>query len=1461
MTPKRTAQSGFLSLRFLTGFAFCAIGVLLALLVFARPNQLGETQNQSVGEQSIPTFVGIKSPEPAGVPAVGTIQNMEGDGLIDLAALNIHPTSVPVFLHGSSGATMPGGAAMSPGKAFLGITHQVVNQNTTAAFGTLSSGWSPMESVQFYINGVLAATFAANVDGVVAVGISTGAGFGYVTIDQKGLTSGKETQGVIQVAPTAPYVPGVTGAPHAINTTASGHFYLYGLGYPPGTGTTVRLYRNGILQGFVATNASGRFFATFTPANNEDTSAVYSADTGRTGSMAGVSLEERADAGAPPVGDQNAARVFFDHATIDSAVGGTVSLVGEGFQAGESVTISSCATGSLPAKADGGFKAFLAYIPGAGISQCVLTGGISGRVARGTVLLHPNVTNQRCLIAAPGFVPAGGTVPIPANNLPPSNTGAIPLVTPTPTATPTAAATCTVTMYGGIGSGSAINRGAVVTLNQTNGQGSVVGTPTPGVGLPGLDFHPDGRLFASTIAGGGSSTSTLIQINPDTGTLIGVPVPIIVTGEGPISIGDLAFQPGTGVLYGIRSNADGLFLGGYLYTINISTGAATFIGDTGTCDAGGIGFAPNGTLYQLSYNNCFDFPSLNTISPVDAHRISTVPVDQHYDGLGVRRDGILFASHGDTTPPNDATGIYTIDPVTGASTFIGDSGVGTVSDIAFRVQGICPSPTPTPTATPTPTGTCMPNDYTITTTTGTIVPGTVDTGNHCDDCITLITLPFPVTFYDETFFSVGISSNGNLQFTGANDQDFSNDCLPTLNLTDLIAPYWDDLFTGDIATQGVFTSVTGMAPNRIFNIEWRANFCCSTGEVLNFEVRLHENSPNFEIVYGNLNENDGSSATIGAQRDSGSHFTEFECNTGGLVDGSQLNFILGAGCPSPTPTPTPTASPVPCSDYATSTTTGIITPGIDDTGNHCNDCATAITFPFPVTVYGHSFTSANVSSNGALDLSGVTSDPTFDCLALPDPRWDRAIFPFQGDLSTDQVSPDCTNFASGCGVFTSVTGTAPNRQFNIEWRVAYSDTSGTANFEVVFQENDSSFFDIIYGMTVDSGSGETSGVQASAAGPATTFSCGTGTLINGLKVRYSCSGPTPTATPTATATATFTPTATATFTPTATPTATRTPTSTPTATATFTPTATATSTPTPAATATFTPTPTPTATHTPTPTPIATATFTPTATATFTPTSTATATATATFTPTATATFTATPTPTVTSSPTATATATFTPTPTPTATGTQTPTPTATFTPTATATATATFTPTPTPSATHTPTSTPTATATATATATVTSTPTATATFTPTPTVTFTPTPTATATATATATFTPTPTPTPTATATATFTATPAATATFTPTPTGTATATPTATRTPTPTPTATVAPRHTLTPRPRPTPPPRIVTPTPTPTLTPDATLTPSPTPTPTPTATATSTPDATLTPRPSEKKRYSSKLNDMLR
>ncbi len=235
----------------------------------------------------------------------------------------------------------------------------------------------------------------------------------------------------------------------------------------------------------------------------------------------------------------------------------------------------------------------------------------------------------------------------------------------------------------------------------------------------------------------------------------------------------------------------------------------------------------------------------------------------------------------------------------------------------------------------------------------------------------------------------------------------------------------------------------------------------------------------------------------------------------------QVYRIIGTivtSCGGATPTPTATGTPAGCTDYTTSTGSGTITPGDTDTNNHCDDCATLIALPFPVSVYGQTFNSANVASNGSLDLIGTETPFTHGCQVLPSSSWEMAIFPYQDDLRTDNLGfAGCSGFPGGnCGIFTSVTGTMPNRQFNIEWRaVHFADTTTSANFEVVFYENSSSFFDVFYGATSDNGLDETSGVQASATGPATTFSCGTATLTDGLKVTYTCAGggsPTPTPT-------------------------------------------------------------------------------------------------------------------------------------------------------------------------------------------------------------------------------------------------------------------------------------------------------------------------------------------------------------
>src|SRR5438552_3087500 len=283
--------------------------------------------------------------------------------------------------------------------------------------------------------------------------------------------------------------------------------------------------------------------------------------------------------------------------------------------------------------------------------------------------------------------------------------------------------------------------------------------------------------------------------------------------------------------------------------------------------------------------------------------------------------------------------------------------------------------------------------------------------------------------------------------------------------------------------------------------------------------------------------------------------------------GADLNCTVG----SPTPTNTPT--PTPCVQYAITQIVGSIVPGTTDIGNHCDDCITTIALPFSYMLYDLTFTSVNLSSNGNAQF--MTIDAFFNNVCLPWTTHNYTIMPYWDDLNTVQQT-GCASYPGGtCGIYTSVSGTVPNRIFNIEWRTLYPQGNGMLNFELRLYENQQ-HFDVIYGTLTNGNLFATAGVQKDDGNFTPYFCNGLGGPALGAQsyIVQPCASPIPSLTPTAT----FTPTATAT----ATATATFTPT--PTATATFTPTATATSTATSTATATLTPTPTPTATATATPT-------------------------------------------------------------------------------------------------------------------------------------------------------------------------------------------------------------------------------------------------------------------------------------
>jgi hypothetical protein len=251
--------------------------------------------------------------------------------------------------------------------------------------------------------------------------------------------------------------------------------------------------------------------------------------------------------------------------------------------------------------------------------------------------------------------------------------------------------------------------------------------------------------------------------------------------------------------------------------------------------------------------------------------------------------------------------------------------VDTVNITWCQGQGPPCSPTPpppTPTPTPTPPRAPCPQ-YTITEGTGTIVPGTTDTGNHCAWCDTLITLPFPFVLYDQTFTSVMVTSSGRLDFVCDNEPaGYTETCPPAppnncpYDFT--IFALWHEWYTG-AATGcstwangcGIFTSISGTAPNRIFNIEWHVVRRENDSQTGNFEVRLYENDPDkrFDMIYG-VSQGVDNYHAAGVQGPF-EFFTQDFCNVPVPQNTVHTYQLEACGTPTVTPTPTPTPTVTP----------------------------------------------------------------------------------------------------------------------------------------------------------------------------------------------------------------------------------------------------------------------------------------------------------------------------------------------------------------------------------------------------------------------------------------------------------------------------------------------------------------------------------------------------------------------
>jgi hypothetical protein len=220
--------------------------------------------------------------------------------------------------------------------------------------------------------------------------------------------------------------------------------------------------------------------------------------------------------------------------------------------------------------------------------------------------------------------------------------------------------------------------GQLVILNKSTGAlVSIVGPTNDSLGvnygITGLTYNPaNGLLYGSTANGSNYNAATranLVTVNPATGlvTVIGA---FNVGNTGNLStMSDLAFFP-SGQLYGVGSVG-----GPNLYHINIATGQAVLVGDTGMTSTSGGGLAINatGSFYGTPTASQFGTYNSSTGAFTNIGTPSAYPAGGGaYNALKFDVNGVLYGlNSGNGTPP--PTHIVTFDPTTATVTDNGAS--------------------------------------------------------------------------------------------------------------------------------------------------------------------------------------------------------------------------------------------------------------------------------------------------------------------------------------------------------------------------------------------------------------------------------------------------------------------------------------------------------------------------------------------------------------------------------------------------------------------------------------------------------------------------------------------------------------------------------------------------------------------------------------------------------------------
>ncbi|MEV4702861.1 S8 family serine peptidase [Actinoplanes sp. NPDC049316] len=176
----------------------------------------------------------------------------------------------------------------------------------------------------------------------------------------------------------------------------------------------------------------------------------------------------------------------------------------------------------------------------------------------------------------------------------------------------------------------------------------------------------------------------------------------------------------------------------------------------------------------------------------------------------------------------------------------------------------------------------------------TVTPDWVDTGTvlplQGDDASAPLTLPFPVTLYDQQHVSGYVTTNGFVSFTSS-VPFLGNQPIPSTDEPNgAVYAFWDDLVVSDGAT--VRTGLTGTAPDRRFAVEWRDAWILGVGTSarVTAEIVFFEDG-RVLLQYRGIGDDPaerGASATVGIENERGTSALQYSSDQPVLADDTAI---------------------------------------------------------------------------------------------------------------------------------------------------------------------------------------------------------------------------------------------------------------------------------------------------------------------------------------------------------------------------------------------------------------------------------------------------------------------------------------------------------------------------------------------------------------------------------------------